>query len=135
VSGVNDRHDHAWTDRGRHDVEPEALLTSTIKPGEVNVCESPNRNFVDCVLSGTETAPTEVAHCSITICLLDNIAMRLGRKTLRWDPDKEQIVDDTEAAKLLSRPCGEPWTLAWVRSPSVPSSTGAGRQDVGAHDA
>ena len=74
-----DREDHVWTDRGRHDVKPEALLTSTIKPGEVNVGENPNHNFVDCRLSGTETAaPVEVKHRSLTICLLDNIAMRLG---------------------------------------------------------
>jgi hypothetical protein len=34
---------------------------------------------------------------------IGNIAMRLGRDTLKWDPDKEQIIDDLEASKMLSR--------------------------------
>ncbi len=37
--------------------------------------------------------------------------MRLGRDKLKWDPVKEQIVDDAEAAKMLSRPYREPWKL------------------------
>ena len=36
--------------------------------------------------------------------------MRLHRK-IRWDPQKEQIVGDEEAAKMLSRPMRGPWTL------------------------
>ena len=73
------------------------------------------RNFIDCVLSRKETAaPVEVAHRSITICHLGNIAMRLGREKLKWDPDKEQIIDDAEAAKMLSRPYREPWKLPEV---------------------
>jgi hypothetical protein len=37
--------------------------------------------------------------------------MRLGRKKLKWDPVKEQIIDDAEAAKMLSRPYRAPWKL------------------------
>ena len=54
----------------------------------------------------------EVAHRSITICHLGNIAMRLGREKLKWDPEKEQILDDAEAARMLSRPYREPWKLS-----------------------
>jgi hypothetical protein len=36
---------------------------------------------------------------------------RLKRKTLKWDPEKEKILDDDEAAKMLSRPYREPWKL------------------------
>jgi predicted dehydrogenase len=103
-----------WADRGRHDANPKSLLDTKIAPDGVHLYKSDNhyRNFIDCVLSRKETAaPVEVAHRSITICHLGNIAMRLGRKTLRWDPAKEQIVGDDEAAKLLSRPYREPWTL------------------------
>ena len=56
-------------------------------------------------------APVEVAHRSITICHLGNIAMRLGREKLRWDPRTEQIIGDDEAAKMLSRPYRAPWAL------------------------
>jgi predicted dehydrogenase len=103
-----------WADRGRHDANPKSLLTSKIGPNEVHLYESSNhyRNFIDCVRSRKETAaPVEVAHRSITICHLGNIALRLNRKKLRWDPVKEQILGDDEAAKMLSRPYREPWTL------------------------
>jgi predicted dehydrogenase len=103
-----------WANRGRHDANPKSLLTSKIKPGEIHLYKSDNhyRNFIDCVISRKETAaPVEVAHRSITICHLGNIAMRLGRKKLRWDPVKEQIAGDAEAAKMLSRPYRKPWTL------------------------
>jgi hypothetical protein len=52
-----------------------------------------------------------VAHRSITICHLGNIAMRLGRERLKWDPDREVIVDDAEADAMRSRPYRDPWKL------------------------
>jgi predicted dehydrogenase len=103
-----------WANRGQHDAKPKSILDSRIGEGEIHLYESGNhyRNFIDCVLSRKETvAPVETAHRSLTICHLGNIAMRLGRDKLRWDPDKEQIVDDTEAAKMMSRPYREPWKL------------------------
>ncbi len=104
-----------WADRGRHDASPKALLKSKIGAKEVHLYKSDNhyRNFIDCVLSRKETAaPVEVAHRSIAICHLGNIAMRLGRKSLRWDPVKEQILGDADAAKMLSRPYRAPWALS-----------------------
>ncbi len=56
-------------------------------------------------------APVEVAHRSITICHLGNIAMRLRRDKLMWDPDRELILGDDEAAAWLRRPYRSPWKL------------------------
>jgi hypothetical protein len=103
-----------WANRGTHDAHPKSLLTSKIGEREVHLYRSDNhyRNFIDCVISRKETAaPVEVAHRSITICHLGNIALRLGRKKLKWDPVKEQIVGDDEAARMLSRPYRAPWKL------------------------
>lgn len=103
-----------WANRGRHDANPKTILDSKIGPNEIHLYESSNhyRNFIDCVLSRKEpAAPVETAHRSITICHLGNIAMRLGREKLKWDPEKEQLIDDAEAAKMLSRPYREPWKL------------------------
>jgi predicted dehydrogenase len=103
-----------WANRGQHDANPKSVLQEKIGPNEVHLYESTNhyRNFIDCVISRKPTAaPIEVAHRSITICHLGNIAMRLGRERLKWDPVKEQILDDAEAAKMLSRPYREPWKL------------------------
>jgi predicted dehydrogenase len=101
-------------DRGKHDAHPKSILDSVIGPKEIHLYESSNhyRNFLDCVLSRKQTAaPVETAHRSITICHLGNIALRLGRDKLKWDPVKEQILDDAEAAKMLSRPYRKPWKL------------------------
>ena len=52
----------------------------------------------------------EVGHRSATVCHLGNIALRTGRK-LTWDPAKEQIVGDSEANAMLTRPYRAPWKL------------------------
>jgi len=45
-----------------------------------------------------------------TICHLTDICTRLGRK-LRWDPVREDFINDPEASRLLSRPMRSPWHL------------------------
>ncbi len=103
-----------WANRGQHDAEPKSVLDSVIGPNEIHLYQSDDhfRNFVDGVLNRREcAAPVETAHRSITICHLGNIAMRLERDRLRWDPEKEQILDDAAASAMLSRPYREPWTL------------------------
>src|SRR5262249_3035863 len=103
-----------YVNRGRLEADPKSLLDSQIGPDGVHLYASDNhfRNFIDCVISRQPTAaPIEVAHRSITICHLGNIAMRLAREELRWDPRTEQIIGDDEAAKMLSRPYRAPWTL------------------------
>ncbi len=52
----------------------------------------------------------EIAHRACTVCHLGNIAYWLGRP-LRWDPQKEEIIGDPEAARWLDRPKRAPWTL------------------------
>ena len=102
-----------YVDRGHLDAHPKSLLTSTIGPNETNLYESNNHkaNFLECIKSRAETvAPVEVGHRSCTVCLLGDIAMRLGRK-LKWDPDREQFINDTEANRMLSRPMRSPWHL------------------------
>ncbi len=69
-------------------------------------------NFIDGVLTRKEcVAPCEVAHRSITICHLGNIAMRLKRNELRWDPKNERILGDSEASAMLDRPYRQGYEL------------------------
>ena len=106
-----------YANRGVCETDPASLEDTRIGPAEVHLYESDDhfRNFIDCVISrGPTAAPAEVAHRSITICHLGNIAIRLGRETLRWDPGTERIVGDVEASALLSRPYRDPWTLPEV---------------------
>jgi predicted dehydrogenase len=62
-----------------------------------------HRNFLECIKSGRlPNADIEIGHLSTTLCHLGNIATRLGR-TLEFDPEREQILHDTEANKLVRR--------------------------------
>ena len=66
------------------------------------------RNFIDCVKSRKDPVePVEAGHRTASLCHLGNIAMKLGRK-IRWDPQQEQVIDDAEAAAMLSRPMRGP---------------------------
>lgn len=97
--------------RGHIDANPKSLLTSTIGPNEFHLYKSNNHkgNFLECIKSRAETAaPVEVGHRSCTVCLLGEIAMRLGRK-LKWDPEREQFTNDAEANRMVSRPMRSPW--------------------------
>lgn len=96
--------------------DPPSLLDSPIRPDELHLYTAPNehRNFLDCVKSRRPCyAPAEVGHRTITIAHIGNIAMLLGRK-LRWDPGREQFLDDPEANRMLDRPRRDPWQLPKV---------------------
>jgi len=68
-------------------------------------------NFIECVKSRKPTiAPVETAHHSAIPGHLGLIAMLVGRK-IKWDSEKQIIVDDDSASKLLSRAYRTPWQL------------------------
>jgi predicted dehydrogenase len=69
------------------------------------------RDFLNCVKSRRPTtSPPEVAHRSMTTCHAANACMLLKRN-LKWDPVKEEFVNDPEANRLRSRAIREPWRL------------------------
>jgi len=49
-------------------------------------------------------------HRTSTIAHMGNIAMKLHRK-LKWDPSKEEFLDDPEANSMRSREERDPWKL------------------------
>jgi predicted dehydrogenase len=53
-------------------------------------------------------ADIEQGYISSASCILANISQKLGR-SLTWDADKQQVVGDQEANRLLRRPYREPW--------------------------
>ena len=52
----------------------------------------------------------EWSHRTATVCHLTNICYRLNRR-LRWDPDKEDFIGDSEASRLVDRPRRGPWQI------------------------
>jgi predicted dehydrogenase len=111
-------------------VFPESLKTTRFGPNELrlpvsvpsrpllfegrqvgHVFEDHARNFLDCVKSREDPVePVEAGHRTASLCHLANIAMQLAR-TIRWDPAHEQIVGDSEASGMLSRPVRAPWSV------------------------
>ncbi len=57
---------------------------------------------------GKPVADIEQGHISTASCILANLSMKLGR-SLKWDAEKQQVVGDEAANKLLRRPYREPW--------------------------
>lgn len=99
--------------RGMLKIQPEALR-KPLAEGDLRLYESKDhfRNFIDAIREGVKTAaPIEYAHRSISIAHLANIALRLKRERLKWDPSTEQIQDDVEASAMLTRPMRGPWQL------------------------
>jgi predicted dehydrogenase len=67
------------------------------------------RNFLECVKSRRQPiSDLEGGHQTATSCHLANLAMKLGR-TLRWDAQKQEIADDRDASKLLTKEYRSPW--------------------------
>ena len=70
-----------------------------------------HRNFLDCVKSRQPTVtPVETAHHSATPGHLALISFLVNR-SIKWDPAKEEILGDADAAKLLGREYRGPWKL------------------------
>ena len=95
------------------EAEPKSVLDTVIGPGEIRLYESNDHkaNFLDCISTRKKTiSPAEIAQRSVSVGHLGVIAITLGRK-LKWDPAKEQFINDPEANRMLSRPMRSPWHL------------------------
>jgi predicted dehydrogenase len=84
----------------------------TEKDLELHAAEANRRHqqdFVKAIASrGRPVADIEQGYISSASCILANLSMQLGR-TLTWDAQKQQVVGDAEANKLLRRPYRSPW--------------------------
>ncbi|MGV8091957.1 MAG: Gfo/Idh/MocA family oxidoreductase [Mangrovibacterium sp.] len=69
------------------------------------------QNLLECIKTRKETiTPVDIAHRSISVGLLGEIAMTTGQK-IQWDPEKEEITGNERASRLLYRPMRQPWTI------------------------
>ena len=68
-------------------------------------------DFVHCVK--TRERPfrdIELAHRTVTVCHLGNIAYWVGRG-FKWNPETEEVVGDPQIARWLDRPKRAPWRM------------------------
>jgi len=107
-----------WVDRNnafessKSELEDARSLPENLR--KVKLYESRDHfgNFLDCVNSRKPTiTPIEVAHHSAILGHLGLIAMLTGRK-VKWDAQKEVILDDADASKLLAHQYRGPWKLS-----------------------
>jgi predicted dehydrogenase len=69
-------------------------------------------NFIDALRAKKDPiVPVETGHKTCVTCTLGNIAHELGRP-VRWDPVKEQFINDAEASKHLHRQYRDGYRLA-----------------------
>jgi Predicted dehydrogenases and related proteins len=106
------RNDASGAERGPLSASrPEILRDLTDSDVHLYVSENHTRNWIDSMRSRKPTiAPAEIAHRSCSACLLQQIAMHLGRK-LYWDPRNERFINDEEANSMLSRSQRAPYQI------------------------
>ncbi|MCA9138314.1 MAG: Gfo/Idh/MocA family oxidoreductase [Planctomycetales bacterium] len=67
-------------------------------------------DFLHSIETGKQpTANIEIGHQATTASLLGMLSLKLGR-SVRWDGEKEQVIGDDEANRLLKREYRAPWT-------------------------
>jgi predicted dehydrogenase len=104
---------HVLVNRGYIETEPAAVLDVPVGPNEIKLYNSHDHqgNWLECVRTRRKPiCDVAIGHRSVTVCHLGNIAYWLKRP-LKWDPVKEEFVNDAEASRLLQRPMRSPWRL------------------------
>lgn len=102
-----------WVNRGAIESRPAELLREKIGPGEIRLPVSTlhQQDFLNGVRSRGETLSNiDVAVRSDTVCQMVWVALHLQRK-LRWDPLREEFVDDAAANRMMQRAMRAPWHL------------------------
>jgi len=107
--------DKGWVEVGREwlRTEPESLVRQTFGRNDIRLYRSVGhvRDWLRCIRNRRRPiCDVEIGCRSATVCHLGNIAYWLDRP-LRWDPVKEEILGDPEAARWLERPKRGPWRL------------------------
>jgi predicted dehydrogenase len=102
--------------RGHSEASRPELLEEKLVSPKVRLYVSDNHmgNFFECLRSRKAPICTaEIGHRSASVCHLGVIALRLGRK-LKWDPAKEEFVDDREANGYLAREMRKPYSYDMI---------------------
>jgi hypothetical protein len=92
---------------------PETIFEEMkLKTRQVNIGENNHHaNWVECIRTRKQpSCYEEIGHRSASLGHLTIIAYKL-RRSLKWDPSKEQFLGDEEANRLLFRSMRSPWRL------------------------
>ncbi len=68
------------------------------------------RDWINCIKSrGKPLCDLEGGHRTAIICNLANMSLRLEGRSIRWDPEKEVVIGDKEAAAMCTKQYRAPW--------------------------
>jgi predicted dehydrogenase len=94
------------TGRGQKEIHEEPKLN---EPDQQNIKEL-WVDFLDAIKTGRRpVCDIELIHRSTNMSLLGMLSLKLGR-SVQWDGEKETIVGDPDANKLLRREYRKPWS-------------------------
>jgi predicted dehydrogenase len=97
-----------WIEASRGGVASDARYGT----GGEDTLSMNERDWVDSMRSRKRPlCEVEDGHRVSIACHLANMSLRLGR-SIRWDPEKEQVIGDKEAAAMCVRPYRAPWDAA-----------------------
>ena len=99
--------------RGYFETLPGKLATHQFTDSEIKLYESADhyQDWLNCIRTRKQPiCPAEIGHRTATVCYLTNIAYELKRP-LKWNPVKEEFVNDAEANKLRSGFVRSPWKM------------------------
>ena len=83
------------------------------KPDDQNIPEL-WADFLKCIKTGSRpVCDIEIGHRSTSMSLLGMLSLKLGR-SVKWDGDKERVLDDPDANQLLRRDYRTPWVYPEV---------------------
>ena len=101
-----------YVDRGVIRSTPANILMQPLTDRDFRLPDVGNnhrQNWLDCIRSRRRpVADVEIGARSAQVCQLGNIGYWL-RRNLRWDPAREEFVDNAEANRLRSRENRAPW--------------------------
>ena len=104
------RRPRTWRTRGGGAAAPVAEPWLAASRMEDQMFNANKRDWVNCIKSRNKPfCDLEGGHRTAIICNLGNISLRLGGRTVQWDPEKEVVVGDKEAAAMCVRPYRAPW--------------------------
>ena len=104
----------AYCARGRMECSDPSLLRRKPAGGEVELYHSDGHmeDFLTSIRAGKDPiCPVEVGHRSNSICVLHHLSMKANGRKFKWDPEKEQPVNDSGIASMMHLPMRKPWKL------------------------
>ena len=77
------------------------------------VSELHEKDWIQSAIEGSKPiCDVEIGHRSATICHIANLAYEM-RRPLKWDPVKEEFIDDFEANLRRGKQYRKPYELKW----------------------